>query len=165
MKMYLIYFISLFNFWTESGNDIITVRTLYYRAASDKNMSDSLYSYLSSVPDINKNLLNGYIGMSFMIQANYAINPISKLNYFNNGKMMLNKAIDSDQNNIELRFLRFSVQTNAPAFLNYKDAIETDKKIILNGYNKILDTDLKKRIKTYMISSNYCTVYEKSKFK
>ncbi|MEP6596944.1 MAG: hypothetical protein ABJA71_13410 [Ginsengibacter sp.] len=40
---------------------------------------------------------------------------------------MLDKAMDADAENVELKFLRFTIQTNVPAFLGYSDSINKNK--------------------------------------
>lgn len=144
--------------------DILKVRDLYYKATTNKAMSDSFFNYLAENPKIFPSLYIGYTGMAYMIRANYSWNPVNKLSYFTKGKDYLNGAIEKDEHNIELRFLRFSVQTNAPAFLAYSSDIKTDKAVILAGYNLIKDEDLKSRIREYMKSSKVVTSKEKELF-
>ena len=43
---------------------------------------------------------------------------------------MLEKAISSDPNNLELRFLRYCVQINTPKFLNYNEDLKSDSLFI-----------------------------------
>lgn len=148
-----------------AGDDILKVRGLYYRATTDKNVSDSFSVYLKTIPEINNSLLKGYTGMSYMIKANHSWNPYNKLSFFVKGKDYLNNAIEKDPKNVELRFLRFCVQTNAPGFLAYSGDITVDKTVIISGYSFIKDEDLKERIKNYMRISSSCTDKEKAYFK
>jgi hypothetical protein len=80
------------------------------------------------------------------------------------GKKLLESAIQKDLRNIELRFFRFSTQSNVPALLNYSSNINEDKMILMN-YLKIssstTDKDLYQRIKSYMLKSTYCSASEK----
>ena len=39
------------------------------------------------------------------------------------GKNHLKKCIKADNENIEIRYLRFTIQTNVPAFLGYSNSI------------------------------------------
>lgn len=147
-----------------SGMDIIKLRDLYYQASTDKKASEKFAIATSSASDIEKTTLAGYSGMSWMIKANHAFNPYNKLSYFFKGKDLLNGAIEADPKNVELRFLRYCVQTNAPAFLAYSGNIISDKTVIINSYSTISDADLKKRIKEYMLNSKDCTATEKRIF-
>ncbi len=65
----------------------------------------------------NEPLFLGYHGASQMMMAKHVGNPFKKLSYFNKGKDMYTAAINADPRNVELRFLRFSVQAEAPGFL------------------------------------------------
>lgn len=146
-------------------SDLVKVRNLYYNASSQKERCSEFDSFITKTPQINSELLQGYRGMSYMLKARYSYNPISKLSYFNTGKNYLDKAISTAPDNIELRFLRFAVQTNAPGFLNYFGNINEDKNVIIRGYLISKDQDLKQRIKNYMVVSKFCSKQEKELFR
>lgn len=145
-----------------SDFDAIKIRDLYYKASANEKSCKELEDYIETTPKINAELLMGYKGISYMLKAKYLWNPIAKLNYFKVGKGYLDKAIKINEQNVELRFLRFAIQSNAPSILNYSDNLTDDKKIILVSFSSIKDTDLKQRIKNYIISCDLCTNYEKS---
>lgn len=88
----------------------------------------------------------GYLGCLQTIWANHVINPLSKLETFNKGKRNLELAIQKDPQSAELRFLRLSVQTNAPGFLGYKKNIKTDRSFLHNNRNQIKSVVLLKYI-------------------
>lgn len=144
------------------NGDLQRTRELYYKASANKTDAELFSDFLSSSPDVEKTLLSGYLGMSYMIRANYSWNPYNKLSFFTKGKDLLDGAIRKDPSNMELRFLRFCVQTNAPGFLGYSGMIVQDKAVILSGYSQSKDKDLKTRIKNYLVSSKYCTASEKA---
>ena len=129
--------------------DLLEVRKFYYLATeSEKHLGefDALLIKFQN-PD---NTILGYIGMSFMLRAKYAWLPNNKLSYFNQGKKYLESAIAKDPKNLELIFMRFCVQSNAPGFLFYSSNINSDKQFILKAFNSNLDEDLKLRIVNYM---------------
>lgn len=144
--------------------DLIKIRDLYYKASTNKKDSDAFSEEMRTASGIDRSLISGYTGMSYMIKANHAFNPYYKLSYFIKGKDLLDKAIVSDPVNVELRFLRYCVQTNAPGFLGYSGKISEDKKVILLGFSGLQDEDLEKRIKEYMQTSKNCTKEEKAVF-
>lgn len=143
------------------NGDLLRTRELYYKASAHKDDAEKFSDFLAASPDVEKTLLSGYQGLSYMLSANYSWNPYNKLSFFTKGKDLLNEAIKKDPANMELRFLRFCVQTNAPGFLGYSDMIHQDKAIILAGYSTSKDSDLKYRIKNYLLSSKYCTPEDK----
>lgn len=147
-----------------AGGDIIKIRDLYYKASTNKKDAETFSAEMKTVSGIAKSLIAGYTGMSLMIKANFAFNPYYKLNYFIKGKDLLDNAITADPTNVELRFLRFCVQTNAPAFLGYSGKITEDKRVIVLGYHQLEDKDLSTRISEYMEQSKSCSKEEKVVF-
>lgn len=147
--------------FSAENKDLLKVREMYYKASTNRADAELFFNTISSVSGIDKFLVEGYKGMSYMIKANFDFNPYYKLSYFVKGKGLLDGAIESDEKNVELRFLRFCVQTNAPGFLGYSGKIAADKKVILNSYKNISDTDLKSRIKEFMLNSKSCSKEEK----
>ena len=85
-----------------------------------------------------------------MIMAKHVFNPFSKLSYFNKGKLILEKAIQAEGKNVELRFLRYSIQTNVPAFLGYKSNLKNDYNFLKQAIPGIKDSVLKKIITSYL---------------
>ena len=147
-----------------ANTDIVKIRELYYKASTNRADAETFYKMMQANLKIERSLSEGYKGMSYMIKANFDFNPYYKLSYFIKGKDLLDAAIENDPKNVELCFLRFCVQTNAPAFLGYRGKISEDKKVIIAGYNNLEDLDLKNRIKEYMLSSKSCSKEEKKIF-
>jgi len=152
-------------FFNAANKELVKVRDMYYKASTNRADAELFFKSIQSYSGIDKSLIEGYKGMSFMIKANFDFNPYYKLSYFVKGKAFLDEAIANDPENIELRFLRFCVQTNAPGFLGYSGKITEDKTIIKKYYSTLEDEDLKKRIKEYMLNSKSCSKDEKLIFK
>ncbi|MBL7933541.1 MAG: hypothetical protein JNL60_16670 [Bacteroidia bacterium] len=158
---FYIFFLVAFCSANAVNADLIRVRQLYYKASSNKADAEQLDKFLSSSPNLGGTLLSGYKGMCYMIKANHAWNPYNKLSYFVKGRDLLDEAIHKNPSNIELRFLRFCVQTNAPVFLAYSGQIDEDKAIMVKGYTQLKDEDLRQRIKNYLVTSKYCSATDK----
>ncbi|TCC89170.1 hypothetical protein EZ428_15830 [Pedobacter frigiditerrae] len=137
--------------------EIVTLRKLYYEAAESKAAAVKLTSTLSKVNDQSKALLICYKGAAQMMEAKYAFSPITKFSKFSKGKSAIEKAIVKDPKQIEIRFIRFSIQTNLPFFLGYNESIKTDKEMLINSINKIDDENLKQNVVNYLLTSKYCT--------
>jgi hypothetical protein len=86
-----------------------------------------------------------------MLMAKHAFNPFSKLSYFKKGKLMLESAIKADQTNVELRFLRYTIQTNVPGFLNYSSDKNLDRTFITQSLARLKDQELKKIISEFLL--------------
>lgn len=143
------------------------LREQYYQAAKKSELAKDFYRKLDSFNEAEGTLVLGYKGMASFMLAHHAKNPIAKLKYFNEGKNHLEKAIHLDPENLELRYLRFTVQTSAPEFLGYRKSIHADKKFILDSIydRKSTDKDLINRMVEYVLRTKYCTTKEKKKVK
>ena len=126
------------------------LRSLFYSAAEDSNSSATLFDKLSSVNNNSAPILQGYKGMSYLLEAKHTYNVYKKYTYFSKGAEILDIAITKGPNNRELRFLRYSVQNNAPQFLGYYEEMVNDKKIILANLANERDDDLREKIVEYL---------------
>lgn len=141
--------------------DLPQIRTAYQLASSDESTAKKLLQQLEVHPSMSPTFL-GYKGAVTMMMAKFQLNPLNKLDYFNNGKSMLEAAIRKDEDNLELIFIRFSVQSNTPAFLNYNQNLNRDKYFLLANVKEEKDKDLKNRIIQFLKSSSYLSHAERN---
>ena len=127
------------------------VRIMLHNATSNEEACNKLISLLMPFNETNNPLLFGYRGGATMLMAKHAFNPFSKLSYFKKGKVMLESAIKADNNNVELRFLRYTIQTNVPGFLNYNSDKNGDRVFISQSLTKLKDQELQKIISAYLL--------------
>ncbi|WP_316809740.1 hypothetical protein [Pedobacter heparinus] len=160
--MFLFLFAGLSSFAEPKVREI---RTLYFRAAEDKASADKLLAMLSSTEEKSIPLLICYKGVAEMLQAKHAGNPIMKWKRFKRGKIWIESAVKKSPENVEIRFLRFSVQTNLPAFLGYNGHIAADKFFLMEKLNTIEDLELKQRAVKFLSSSKYCSEEEREQVK
>ena len=158
MNQFLFITTILMGMFLKDEPKVEVVRDLFYQAATDKSAAEKFARVMSVVDNNSSPVLLCYKGVAEMIQAKHVFSPFSKLNKFKNGKLMIETSISRDPEGLELRFLRFSIQSNLPGFLGYDKAIEGDKLRLLKGYSGIKDIELKKRILDYLTTSKYCTV-------
>ena len=142
--------------------NIIEIRNLHEIAANDKVANKKLITLLAPVKNDDA-LLTGYKGAAIMMEANHVFNPITKLSRFKKGKGLIENAIKKDISNLELRYIRLTIQTNVPSFLGYSNAIEADKKIIIQQLSELKDKDLRNRIVNYLYFAKICTNEELKK--
>lgn len=106
-------------------------------------------------------VLKGYIGALYIAKSRHS--PIlNKMNDFNLGKNMLEGAISSKGNDLELLFLRLTIQINLPIILNYKQNISEDKVFVLKHCAKAPPL-LRMRIGDFVKNSKHFTPEEKLK--
>jgi len=138
------------------------VRKMYAASAKDKEVCGKLYNRLSA-KEHKDNLMTGYYGAISANMANHAKEPKQKVKYFNQGKRLLEQAIQTDSLNSELRFLRFTIQTNCPKALHYDKSIEADKKFLISHLETQAQPGLQKKIALYLSGSPVLTEEEKTK--
>ena len=144
-------------------SDLIQLRETCFRAFVENDPSEFL-NRINQPNQINSPILTAYKSIAILFEAKRTFSPFDKIKLFNTGKNLLEYSIYTDKLNLELRFLRFCVQTNLPFILGYSKNIKGDKEFILKNWNFSDDKDLKERIKISMINSTYCSEIEKNKF-
>lgn len=145
--------------------ELMEIRSLYEESAKSKAAAEQLQKLLSEVNDQSAPLLVCYKGVAEMIQAKYAFSPVSKWSSFKKGKKLIEASVVRDTAGIEMRYLRFTVQTNLPGFLGYKANIEEDKRFLLKKLDSINDRTLKLNVVKYLSASEYCSEDERKKLR
>jgi len=124
--------------------DLVTVRTAYESAATRRFGLTNLKQVLTTAS--GNLVITCYNGGAEMMEAKYAINPINKLSAFGLGKQLIENGIAADSDNVERRFVRYNIQRNLPALLNYRDRLKADITLIVNRRDTLKDRDMKDRI-------------------
>ena len=147
-KLFVFLFISCFTTigLTAQSIDVEYLRKNYDKAAADKKLCSNMIEDLKAKKDNNVYL--AYLGGLQTIWANHTMNPISKLQTFNEGKRNLEDAVERESGEIEIRFIRLSVQKNAPSFLGYNQHIEADENFIKTHKHSITSASLLQLINT-----------------
>jgi hypothetical protein len=143
--------------------DIHVIRKLLITALDSKKVTDSLYNSLGALKN-RSSLINGYMGTLQALKAKHAWNPYFKIKYLNDSEKTFKGAVTNDPHNIEIRFMRFSIEHNVPKFLGYTKNLETDrlemiKQIDSKNYASA-DKQLVKTIINFLIESKRCTPAE-----
>lgn len=161
--MYLSIIIVLFSLSPDSNfrQDLVEIRNMYEKAASNEKDAIEFADYMENKVAGPNVLIKGYKATSLFLMARYHWNPYSKFSYFNEGKKMLESAINEKPENTELRFLRIGIQNNVPGFLGYNEKINEDKTHLIQKLNKLSDYDLKKRIGSFLLQHIELTETEK----
>lgn len=79
----------------------------------------------SLIEEGDKNVLMAYMGAANCMMANYVFSPFLKLEYFKEGRELLEKSISLEKN-VENVYLRMLVQLHVPKILNYYEDIQGD---------------------------------------
>ena len=141
-------------------NDLKEIRALYQKAPQVRAAAKALDQRMQAIDSNATPLLYCYKGANEMVQAKYVLNPLVKLEKFNRGKTWITQAFQRDSLDLEMRFIRFSIQNNLPSFLGYRDDIGGDKKFLLLHLKDCRDTELKKMINDYLTAASTLTAEE-----
>jgi hypothetical protein len=134
-------------------------------ALNSGKTTDSLYNSLKIIK--NKSPLTiSYMGVLEALKAKHAWNPYSKLKYINRSEKTLEQAVAGDQHNLEIRFMRFSVEHNVPGFLGDNKHLVADREEMIQQLkNERYDPDDKTFIITvirFLLNSKRCIPAENS---
>ncbi len=165
MRNILFLFIFLSSKTQAADITINQVRMYFHASATNENSCLKLTNILEEYNELNNPTMAAYRACATMMMARYVLNPINKLSYFNQGKNLLEKCIKVDNANIEIHYLRFTIQSNAPTFLGYYNSISNDKLFLLKNISNVNDLQLKHMIISFLKSSKHLTIKEKQNFK
>lgn len=142
-------FLSLFLFFNVPGGDLGKARTLFLAAVDNE---DKAYELLKLTEKAGKDdaVLWGYHGIAKTLLGKHAFNPVNKVSYFNKGKRILEAALSVAPDNVELRYLRLTLQENVPSLLGYSDKITEDRAFIRSRLPALEDKQLSKMITDYL---------------
>jgi hypothetical protein len=136
------------------------IRSLLVVCMNNSKTTDSLYKSLSAVKP-RTGVITAYLGTLSACKAKLSWNPYMKVKHLNNAEATYKTAINADPHNIEIRFLRFSVEHNVPGFLGFNKDLTTDRDEIITQLDKknygTADKDLTIAIIKFLLQSKRCT--------
>lgn len=159
MKLILAFTTALFLYF-QSG-DLSVLRNSYTQA----NLSNTNTQNFINTADKQSGsdaITTGYKAAAKIMEAKIAKKGRQAL--VKEGAASLENIIQKNQNNIELRLIRMSIQENLPKIVGYRSSLKADKTFILNNYNK-QNTSMKSYIKNFISQSKTMTPAEKSSLK
>lgn len=131
------------------NSDLNEVRASYSKAVLDKKLCKKMIEELELSKEKSVIAL-AYLGAYQTIWANHVFNPLSKLATFKKGKNNIESAISKEPENVEIRYIRFSVQKNAPSFLRYNSHLKEDRDFLVKNKKNINSDLLQKNIETLL---------------
>lgn len=161
MKILLLFLLLSYSTTNSDEISIINIRELFIKSVKEETSCKKLIDLLANHNETNNQTLAGYKACASIIMGSHAFNPMTKYAYFKEGKILLEKAIKSDKQNIELCFLRFTIQANIPQLLGYNQEMVNDKRMLLASVPTMKDLHLKKMIISYFQKSTHLSFTEK----
>lgn len=142
--------------------DLAEIRLLYKEAHNSKQNVLALNKKLESVTKNDDKVLVAYKGSVIAMTAKYEKGSKLKTEVFKKGVSLVEFAVVEEPENIEIRFVRLSLQQNSPKILKYHKHLEEDKNFVLSNFHQIESLELKNYIKDYILHSNNFTEEEKN---
>jgi hypothetical protein len=137
------------------------IRLLFYEAIEDEDKLTELESFLQKEFSHNsknyKPIILAYLGAIEALKGKHAFNPFSKLSHVISSLDILEKAVDRDLHNLEIRFIRFSILHHLPGILGYgkerkDDIVEICYQLSLKDYARY-DPKLQKNVIDFMLET------------
>jgi hypothetical protein len=165
--------LSVKGFSSEPIPDSTTINFLrneFYAAVEDEKKTYALEKYIinkysDNFADYGPVIL-AYYGAIQTLKAKHAFNPVSKLSHLISGLNRLEEAVAGSPDNLEIRFMRFSILDHVPTILGYSREIEADKDkicvLLLQKDYSSLSREIQEGMAEYMLASDRLTDDEKS---
>ncbi len=133
------------------------LRHHYERAAADKAAGETFYQLLADY-HAQDALVLGYKAAAQAIRARDA-SMFNKLAYVQDAARTFAQAVALAPDNAEIRFLRFSVESNLPAFLGLSQHVDEDKAFLLGSAlaypNSGLDAVAFRTVRSFLIERGH----------
>jgi hypothetical protein len=141
--------------------NILEVRELLTDSGENKEKSTKLYDKIGNYSGDNAVLI-AYKAAAYALKAKYATNPFKKLKFIKTSSKFFDEAVQRDDKNLEIRFVRFAVETKTPAKVNLSKHVEEDKNILIQAirdYPKSgIEPDLARKARDFL--KQYCKCSE-----
>jgi hypothetical protein len=108
-----------------------------FYATMDSGKLAEVNTELDNIAALTFKEKEGYEGALLMRKADLVAIPAEKLKFFKAGRIKLETALQSDNDNAEFHFLRFAIQEHAPKIVKYHTQLEEDRQFILKAYKNM----------------------------
>jgi hypothetical protein len=137
------------------------IRTAFYDGVTDASKAEELHGLLAEeaarAGDQLSPLLLSYYGGAETLLAKHAFNPFTKFNRLRQGLALIARAIDREPNNLEIRFMRFSILHHVPGILGYGRERDDDMNrvclLLVEGDTANLPPAIRAGMVTFMLES------------
>lgn len=126
---------------------------------SERNAREFASKLAVITKEDNKTLV-AYKGASIAVLSKFKKEISDKSTYFKEGATLVEYAVASESNNIEIRLIRLSIQEKAPKIVNYNRNKKEDKNFLLDHYNE-QSGSLKAYVKNFILQSKSFSTAEK----
>lgn len=134
----LVLFFFAFEFYAFSGNNkqipgselMDNIRKVYYDAVEDENKIEDLSNLINNNFNSGKfdcpPIIIAYKAGIEALKSKHAFWPFTKLEKLNDSMEIFSEAVKLNPDNLEIRFMRFSILHYVPSFLGYTNEMNDD---------------------------------------
>ncbi len=127
---------------------LIKIREFYGKSAEDEKILREMEALIQAQIHNASPVLKAYRASILMIKARFTLSPFQKYAFFLEGKKALQEILESHPEEIEIRFIRISIQKNLPVFLGYNH-LDSDKAWLEKNKDAITSPELKRVIDAF----------------
>lgn len=156
--------LTVFIFFTTVSADLKKIREHFPLMSKQETSVNVVKETALKSNDVSVTLKRAYYAAAEMTSAKYKLNPATKISTFNSGKKILEATILSDTANLEARYIRYTIQQNAPSFLGYKTNLSSDKFFLIKHLASLRSSDpeLFSSVYAYLLTYGKLTEDEKA---
>jgi len=126
------------------------MRKNYGNAMQEKSTCDALWQRILADDSPHDALFLAYKGGICMGMAKHSKLAGKKVEFLNMGKKLIDDAVRMNGENVEIRFIRYSVQVNVPSVFGYNKNKLTDRKFIMEHLQDIRNEKQRTEIRAFM---------------
>lgn len=133
------------------------IRTNYYASVEEEEIVEKVEQYINrhfgekNLPS----LILAYKAALLSVKSKHAFWPGTKLEYFNESMDLFEKAVANDPDNLEIRFLRFTILHHIPSILGHSEERDKDMLVIIKELAKkdysMIKPDIQKGIAEFLL--------------
>lgn len=145
----LLFIVAFVQFGTAvNAQSLSNIRLLYRDATKSEEEAKAFYRQVKDISQSDKPVLVAYKGAGLMLLARYT-KLSERRAKVKEAVNWIEKSVQREPDNPEIRLIRLSVQENLPKILRYNQHINEDRKFVKEALPKLTDEELKNMINGY----------------
>jgi len=133
------------------STELDKLRLQFYQAVDNKDVAKKFFERMKLEQGISAVHL-AYYGSAQTLMGKHAWNPYQKLSHLKSGMQVLSSASKKAPDDLEIRFLRFSIEHYLPTFLGMSKHLDEDRKKIVSLVQRRQCGSLSKDVLKNMVS-------------
>lgn len=152
VRLYALFLLALLPTISAFASNSNVDRSGFYAVYSTASL-DGINNFITKLENGGSSENKAFLGALFMRKSGLISSRKEQLSFFKKGRVLLEKEIEESPNNAEYRFLRITIQEQAPKILGYNRNLDQDKKVLIKGF-KDLNPETQKAIIGYAKKSH-----------